>query len=110
MKKPRLADFDPSAKERTLNSTMDSFPIIQKPGETPIQAQNTRTIVPPVPLVPRMGRRKIKQRHPFDIYEDQLEELKKISMEEKMRGEVGSMSAMVREAIDTIIAKKRGRG
>jgi hypothetical protein len=54
-------------------------------------------------------RRKIKPRHPFDIYGDQLEELRKLSMEDRMQGGYGSMSAMVREALDTYIAKKRGR-
>ncbi len=111
MKQPRIDDFDPKAKERKLNSSMDSFPTIQKPPQSPIQPQNTRTTVPPVLGVPltATGRRKIKQRHPFDIYEDQLEELKKLSLEEKMQGGIGSMSAMVREAIDTLIAKKRGK-
>ncbi|MDO8619501.1 MAG: hypothetical protein Q7R49_06215 [Candidatus Daviesbacteria bacterium] len=114
MKQPRIHDFDPNAKERKLNSSMDDFPVIQKPPQSPVQPQNTqnqpqytRTIVPPVPLVP--PRRKIKQRHPFDIYEDQLEELKKLSLEDRMRGGIGSMSAMVREAIDTFVNKKRSK-
>ena len=114
MKQPRIADFDPKAKERKLTSSMDDFPTIQKPPQSPSQPQitenqpqYTRTIVPPVPLVP--PRRKIKQRHPFDIYEDQLEELRKISLEDRMQGGIGSMSAMVREAIDAIIAKKRSK-
>ena len=40
---------------------------------------------------------------------DQIEELRKLSLEERMQGGTGSMSAMVREAIDAYIAKKRGR-
>ncbi len=114
MKQPRIADFDPKATEPKLKSSMDEFPTIQKPPQSPIQPQNsqnqpqyTRTVVPPVLGVP--PRRKIKQRHPFDIYEDQLEELKKLSLEDRMRGGIGSMSAMVREAIDTLINKKRGK-
>lgn len=109
MKQPRTDDFDPDAKERKLKSSMDSFPTIQRPPQSPIQAQNTRTTVPPVLGVPPTVRRKIKQRHPFDIYEDQLEELRKLSLEERMQGGTGSMSAMVREAIDTFISKKRGK-
>lgn len=114
MKQPRIADFDPKAKDRKLNSSMDDFPAIEKPPLNSPQTQNTdnqphitRTIVPPVLPVP--PRRKIKQRHPFDIYEDQLEELKKLSVEDRMKGGIGSMSAMVREALDTFIAKKRGK-
>jgi hypothetical protein len=58
-------------------------------------------------LSPVSGRRKIKQRHPFDIYEDQVEALKKLALEDRMRGGAGSQSAMVREAIDDYIAKVR---
>lgn len=110
MKQPRIDDFDPNAKERKLNSSMDNFPTIQKPQphQAPIQPQTTRTIVPPVRDVPPT-RRKIKQRHPFDIYEDQLVELRNLSVEDRMTGGVGSMSAMVRTALDTFIAKKRGK-
>jgi hypothetical protein len=50
----------------------------------------------------------MKQRHPFDIYQDQYETLQALALEERKQGGVGSMSAMVREGIDLIIAKKRG--
>jgi hypothetical protein len=106
MKQPRVSDFDPHAKEKALKSPMDDFPAIQhQPPQKP--ADETRPTVPLVPPVPRTGRRKIKQRHPFDIYQDQLDSLKQLAFEERMRGGVGSMSAMVREAIDDLIAKRR---
>ena len=64
------------------------------------------TTLPPRPAgtTPTV-KRKIKPRHPFDIYEDQDEELRKLSLEDQMRGGKGSMSAMVREAIDDYLAK-----
>jgi hypothetical protein len=49
----------------------------------------------------------MKQRHPFDIYHDQYETLKQLADEDRRQGGMGSMSAMVREAIDTFIAAKR---
>jgi len=49
----------------------------------------------------------MKQRHPFDIYNDQYDALKQLALEDRMRGGAGSMSAMVREAIDDFIAKVR---
>jgi len=49
MKTPRIDDFDPNAKERKLNSSMDNFPAIEKPSQGPIQPQITRTVVPPYP-------------------------------------------------------------
>jgi hypothetical protein len=48
------------------------------------------------------------RRHPFEIYDDQYQTLRNLSLEEKMQGGLGSMSAMVRDAIDALIAK-RGR-
>ena len=52
-------------------------------------------------------KREIARRHPFDVYTDQLRTLKEFSMEEKLAGDLGSESAMVREAIDTYIEKRR---
>jgi hypothetical protein len=49
----------------------------------------------------------MKQRHPFDIYQDQYDSLQRLALEERKQGGVGSMSAMVREALDWIIAEKR---
>jgi hypothetical protein len=53
------------------------------------------------------ARREIARRHPFDVYTDQLRTLKKFSMDEKLAGQLGSESAMVREAIDAYIEKRR---
>lgn len=93
---------------------MKDFPAIEQPQQ--IQpAYLSEELHPPVPAVPPVrdvppstaGRRPIKRRQPFDIYEDQDKELRKLSLEDRMRGEQGSMSAMVREALDDFIAKRR---
>ena len=114
MKTPRTSDFDPHARERQLKSTMEDLPSIEKPGLP--AADPARTLIPPVlpvrpvrdvPASATTGRRKIKSRHPFDIYEDQVDTLKELSLEDRMHGGAGSMSAMVREAIDEYIAKVR---
>jgi hypothetical protein len=66
-------------------------------------------VVPPVPPVRGTPpvKRVMKQRHPFDIYQDQYEALQQLALEERKQGGIGSMSAMVREAIDELIAKRR---
>jgi len=46
-------------------------------------------------------------RMPFEIYRDQHSALKQFSLEEQARGEKGSMSQMVREALDAYIIKRR---
>jgi hypothetical protein len=45
----------------------------------------------------------IRQRQPFDIYQDQYERLKKIAEEEKGFVNGRGMSQMVREAIDNYL-------
>ena len=64
--------------------------------------------VPPVPPTSPPKKRVMKQRHPFDIYQDQYEALQELALEERKQGGVGSMSAMVRESIDKLIAQRRG--
>ena len=61
--------------------------------------------VPPVPGVP--PKRVIKERWPVNIYHDQYESLKQLAAEERKEGGLGSMSQMVREAIDKLIAERR---
>ena len=49
--------------------------------------------------------KRIRRRHPFDIYEDQLERLKELKTRAMRRGEEASMSRMVREALDAYLDK-----
>jgi hypothetical protein len=51
--------------------------------------------------------RRIITRNSFEIYEDQMEALRKRSFQEKLAGQVGSMSAMVRAAIDAYLEEHR---
>ncbi|MFD8750179.1 hypothetical protein ACFV0O_04245 [Kitasatospora sp. NPDC059577] len=49
----------------------------------------------------------MKQRHPFDIWQDQYDSLQQWSLNERRQGGVGSMSAFVREAIDKLLSEKK---
>lgn len=110
MKTLRIDDFDPQAnKEQALKSTLDHMPVIEKPqavhpaaGGDPVPPVR---VVPPVP--PPVPKRVMKQRHPFDIYQDQYDALRELSTEERKQGGFGSMSAMVRQALDTLIADRK---
>ena len=85
------------------------------PAATIVSSETIMTPVPPVrPVLPVRGKdaksspkRVMKSRHPFDIYEDQYHSLRDLALQERMQGGVGSMSAMVREAIDALIEKRR---
>lgn len=53
----------------------------------------------------RANGRRIITRNSFEIYEDQMDSLRERSYQEKRAGKVGSMSAMVRDAIDAFLEK-----
>jgi hypothetical protein len=80
------------------------------PGQKESQVIDRVGVPPPVPrpaprsvpLVPK-AKRPMRQRQPFDIYEDQYARLKKIAEAEKGFVNGRSMSQMVREAIDTYL-------
>jgi hypothetical protein len=134
MKTPRINDFDPNAKVQPLKSPLDGMPAIGKPQQKsntatppPLSAkpvrqkgqekeeqhQNTvhpvREVHPVRPVPPVPPKRVMKQRWPVDIYQDQYEALKQLALEERMQGGVGSMGAMIREALDKLIAERRGK-
>lgn len=79
-------------------------PQIVKPINTEANSQGVPPPVPhrvpkSLPLIPK-SKRLIKQRQPFDIYEDQYVRLKKIADDEREFINGRGMSLMVREAID----------
>ena len=54
----------------------------------------------------RPNGKRIITRNSFEIYEDQMASLRKLSYQEKMDGKIGSMSGMVREALDDYLQKR----
>jgi hypothetical protein len=76
-------------------------PIVQEnqPNNDMPERVNARTPV-------RQSGKRIITRNSFEIYEDQMDSLRKISFHEKMEGKLGSMSQMVRDAIDNYLKEK----
>jgi len=62
---------------------------------------------PNVPTPHRPNVRRIITRNSFEIYEDQMDDLRREAYEEKLQGGIGSMSKMVRDAIDTYLEKRK---
>jgi hypothetical protein len=91
-KKPLLQE----EQEKTSSQEHPHHPVPPVPPVLP---------VPPVPGVP--PKRVMKERWPVNIYHDQYESLKDLAAEERKQGGMGSMSQMVREAIDKLIAERR---
>ncbi len=85
----------------------NSSPSPQREPEPATSSLSTRSVVRPNSRTPvRPNGRRIITRNSFEIYEDQMDSLRKRAMEEKLEGKLGSMSAMAREAIDEYLSKK----
>ncbi len=78
-----------------------------EPTQQPrIEAAHKHQVNQPARTNARTPVRRTITRYAFEFFQDQIESLRKMSLEEKQRGEKGSMSEMVREAIDMYIAKR----
>src|SRR3954451_17980100 len=86
----------PSQSEPTTPIPQQTTPEIHDAPRTPVPPVLPVRDVPPVPPLKRV----MKQRHPFDIWQDQYDSLQELSLEERKQGGSGSMSAMAREALD----------
>src|SRR5437879_8493429 len=107
-------------KKAKLNEEGMMSELSQSKFFRPKRQEETERAVEPEPSPPpraeerpygRTPLRRTLARVPFEIYQDQLETLRRFSLEEKTRGEKGSMSEMVRAALDTyIIERTKGSG
>jgi hypothetical protein len=84
------------------------MPSIQKPPvQNPEnQHQQPNLSLPDRPIArpsDRPNGRRIISRHAFEVYDDQIDSLRNLSYREKIEGKLGSMSQMVREAIDSYL-------
>jgi hypothetical protein len=88
----------PTTRQRGSTSTDKPAAPVPIPVPPPVPRTGRGT----VPLIPKV-KRAIRQRQPFDIYEDQYERLKKIAESEREFVNGRGMSQMVREAIDNYL-------
>jgi hypothetical protein len=95
-------------QKRTAQKPVSGTPLPEKPVVQEEQGEkDTQHSTSHDAPQPDTKKRLVKPRHGFDIYWDQYEALVKWSNEEKLQGGTGSMSAMVREALDDYIAKRK---
>ena len=103
MKTPRIADFDPNATIPELRSPLEGMPSIHKPQAVPTPTEPER---PNGRTLQRPNGKRIITRNSFEIYEDQMDALRRLAYKDlELKGKIGSMSSMVREAIDSYINK-----
>ena len=51
--------------------------------------------------------RRVITRYAFEFFQDQVAQLRAISLQAKLQGEDGSMSEMVRQALDAYLAQRK---
>lgn len=119
MKKPRIEDFDPHHQPPQLQSPIDDYPKIEKPKvqvppSAPIKEESETEATgvkddarAGVRAYGRTPVRRAITRYAFEFFLDQIDALRQFSLQEKGRGEKGSMSEMVREALDAYIAERQ---
>lgn len=87
---------------RTLANQLKEEIAQETKEQKPEDSTPVRTSVRPYS---RTGTKRTITRYAFEFYQDQIDTLRKFSLDEKLHGEKGSMSEMVREALDMYIAK-----
>jgi hypothetical protein len=111
MKTPRIHDFDPEAAERQLGTPLNGMPAIEKPRprpQTSVVRPTTTSNGPQKKPQVVTTTREYAQRT-FNVYEDQIAYLTKVSLEERLAGRDVSMNDMVREALDLYITHKTSK-
>ncbi|MDP9358090.1 MAG: hypothetical protein M3R02_22955 [Chloroflexota bacterium] len=106
MSKQRL---DPDKIANELRGASGFFKQPATPEVPETRATPPETAPPPpaaVPAPPAAPIRPLKRqmiRHPFELYADQLDRLRELAQAQRQRGETGSMSKMIRDAIDHLL-------
>jgi hypothetical protein len=101
--------FFPSKKTPSVSPTRPPVGDEPKPPEVIIPTIEPKQLIPAranAPTDQRPNGKRIITRNSFEIYEDQMGSLRTLSYQEKMEGKLGSMSGMVREAIDNYLQKR----
>src|SRR5512142_1001224 len=113
MKTSRLEDFAQTPKRpvKELHSPIDDMPRIRKPGSREQPRSADVIVASPGDEVAASPQRPEKTapkgllvRRGFDYHAHQLLALKKLSLREQLAGRDGSMSRMLREALDRYLA------
>ncbi len=115
MKKPQIEDYATSSDALSKYSLGD-MPSIQTRHQRGVSAatsheQQTQKANARVSVDAntRSGERRKISRASFEVYDDQVNRLRRRSLEEKLNGGTLSMSEMVRDAIDRYLSEQ-GRG
>lgn len=96
---PAAIEETPAAQSEREPGTEQRDPRPSRSGSTPRTSRRPRT--------PQHPAKRVMKRHSFEIYYDQYDRLIQLAATDRMAGGRGSMSEMVRDAIDRLIAEQR---
>jgi len=106
-RKPKLNE-DALRSELSESRFFQRQPVVpEAPSEPHASVRAVESSISEDPRTPVRPSVRTLTRMPFEIFRDQHATLKQWSLEEQARGERGSMSEMVRAAIDAYIAKRQ---
>jgi hypothetical protein len=100
-----------SHRNQFLQSPLLASPLVDEPTPAGVIIQTTefKRLIPERANAPSGERpigKRIITRNSFEIYEDQMTSLRTLSYQDKMEGQLGSMSGMVRGKQSTIIFRR----
>jgi len=96
--------LEPTTKPATAEMPARIRP--NHPPERPTGRTVVRTDGRMTDRTPGRSARRTILRHSFEVYNDQIELLRRVSLEAKLAGDELSMSEMVREALDAYLTRK----
>ena len=91
------------ASQQSPVDVQEASPTI-RPVERPLGASTEHSSI--VALGRALDRRAIARKS-FEVFQDQFDTFKRLSLEDQLRGGKGNMSEMVREALDRFIAEQQ---
>src|SRR3954447_25149721 len=101
-----LGEDEPKSQEQAAPPQQPTISTLTQPVQQQPERPNGRIPQRSNARVPeRANGKRIITRNSFEVYEDQMDSLRDRSYQEKRAGKLGSMSAMVREAIDAYLKK-----
>lgn len=106
---PTVASPEPTKKvevaPREAMEVIEPKPAVKKPTAPRTKPAKPETS-PKLPFDIPAFRQRIISRASFEIYQDQLQVLRQVSLSAKLSGEQLSISEMVREALDSYLTDK----
>ncbi len=108
---PRREEAPPSPEPQAgVSEAKPKVVLSRRSPERPNERTPERApVIPSARTGDRPPRRSVK-RYSFELYDDQIERVKRLALEDQLRGGTLNMSVIVRQALDRYLAELEGKG